>query len=83
MPSERSKNEASLEDPLGMSKARTTRSGGIPPEGRLRAAGLYRTRLVTPTSSTLLYENASGLQLTPSNGAQVLTWISRYELKLG
>jgi len=47
-----------------------------PPEGRHRAAGLYRTRPVTPTTSTPLYENASGLQLTPSNGAQVLTWIT-------
>jgi len=31
-------------------------------------------RPVSPTTSTLLYENASGLQLTPSKGAQVLTW---------
>jgi hypothetical protein len=45
-----------------------------PPDGRHRAAGLYRTRSVSPTTSTVLYENASGLQLTPSKGAQVLTW---------
>jgi len=54
-----------------------------PPEGRHRAAGLYRMRLVTLTMSTPHYENASGLQLTPSNGAQVLTWITRQELNLG
>jgi len=48
-----------------------------PPEGRHRAAGLYRMRPVTPTMSTLLYEDASGLQLTPLNGARVLTWITR------
>jgi len=48
-----------------------------PPEGRHRAAGLYQTRPVTPTTSTLLYEDASGLQPTPSNGARVLTWITR------
>jgi hypothetical protein len=30
-------------------------------------------RPVSPTTSTLLYEDASGLQLTPSKGAQVLT----------
>jgi len=39
-----------------------------PTEGRHRAAGLYRTRPVTPTTSTPLYENASRLQLTPSTG---------------
>jgi len=44
-----------------------------PPDGRHRAIGLYRTRPVSPTTSTPLYENASGLQLTPSKGAQVLT----------
>jgi hypothetical protein len=33
MPSERLKNEASLEDSLGMSKARTRWSRGIPPRG--------------------------------------------------
>ena len=48
-----------------------------PHEGRHRAAGLYQTRPVTPTTSTPLYENASGLLLTPTNGAQVLTWITR------
>ncbi len=31
-------------------------------------------RPVSPTTLTPLYENASGLQLTPSEGAQVLTW---------
>jgi len=30
-------------------------------------------RPVTPITTTPLYESASGLQLTPSNGAQVLT----------
>ena len=40
-------------------------------------------RPVTPTMSTLLYEDASGLQPTPSNGARVLTWITRKELSLG
>ena len=54
-----------------------------PPEGRHRAAGLYRMRPVPSTTSTLLYENASGLQLTPSKGAQVLTWTTRWELNLG
>jgi len=54
-----------------------------PPDGRRRAAGLYRMRPVSPTTSTLLYENASGLQLTPSKGAQVLTWTTCYELNLG
>ena len=39
-----------------------------PPEGRHRAARLYRTRPVTPTTSAPLYDNASGLQLTPSTG---------------
>ena len=39
------------------------------PEGRHRATGLYRTRPVTPTTSTPLHENASELQLTSSNGA--------------
>jgi len=34
-------------------------------------------RPVTPTTSTLLYEGASGLQPTPLNGARVLTWIIR------
>ena len=48
-----------------------------PPEGRHQAAGLYRTRPVTPTMLTPLYENASGLQPTPLNGAWVLTWITR------
>jgi len=48
-----------------------------PTEGRHQAARLYRTRPVTPTTSTPLYENASRLPLTPSNGAQVLTWITR------
>jgi len=33
MPSEWSKNEARLENSLGMSKARTRRSRGIPPKG--------------------------------------------------
>ena len=54
-----------------------------PHEGRQRAAGLYRTRQVSPTTLTPLYENASGLQLTLSKGAQVLTWITRLELDLG
>jgi len=48
-----------------------------PPEGRHRAAGLYQTRPVTSTTSTLLYEDASGLQPTPTNGARVLTLITR------
>jgi len=48
-----------------------------PPEGRHRAAELNRTRSVTPTTSTPLYEDASGLQPTPSNGTRVLTWITR------
>jgi len=33
MPSEQSKNEARLEDSLGMSKTRTKWSRGIPPKG--------------------------------------------------
>jgi len=33
MPNERAKNEASLEDSPGMSKARTRRSRGIHPRG--------------------------------------------------
>jgi len=36
MPSERSKNEARLEDSLGMSKARTKWSKGIPPKGGIQ-----------------------------------------------
>jgi len=35
MPSEQSKNEARLEDSLGISKARTRWSRGIPPRGGL------------------------------------------------
>jgi len=42
-----------------------------PPEGRQRAAGLYQTRPVTPTTSTPLYENASGLQPTPGTGSHL------------
>jgi len=53
-----------------------------PPEGRHRATGLYRTRPASPTTSTPLYENAPRLQLTPSKGAQVLTWITHLELNL-
>ena len=45
-----------------------------PPDGRHRATRLYRMRPASPNTSTLLYENASGLQLTPAKGAQVLTW---------
>jgi len=48
-----------------------------PPDGMHRATGLYRTRPASPTMSTPLYENASRLQLTPSKGAQVLTWTTR------
>jgi len=40
-------------------------------------------RPVSPATSTLLYDNASGLQLTPSKGEQVLAWTTRYELNLG
>jgi len=36
MPSERSKNEARLEDSLVMSKARTIWSRGIPPRGGIK-----------------------------------------------
>jgi len=48
-----------------------------PPDGRHRSIGLYRTRPASPTTSTPLYENASELLLTPSKGAQVLTWTTR------
>jgi len=37
MPSEWSKNEARLENSLGMSKARTRRSKGIPPKGGIES----------------------------------------------
>ena len=76
IPSEQSKIGARLEDSLAMSKVGSRQSRGIP-DGRHRAAGLYRMRPVSPTTSTLLYENASGLRLTPSKGAQVLTWTTR------
>jgi len=60
-----------------MSKVRVEIVKRNPPEGRHRAAGLYRMRPVSLTMSTLPYEDASGLQLTPSKGAQVLTWTIR------
>jgi len=72
-----SKIEDRLENSLGMSKVGSRQSKRNPPDGRHRATGLYRTRPASPTTSTPLYENASGLQLTPSKGVQVLTWITR------
>jgi len=77
MPSERSKKRSQPRGLAGNVQGEDETVKRNPPEGRHRAAGLYRTRLVTPTTSTPLYENSFRLQLTPSNGAQVLTWITR------
>jgi len=77
MPRERSTNEARLKDSLGMSKARTKWSKGIPPKGGIELLDSIERDRVTLTTSTPLYENASRLQPTSSNGARVLTWITR------
>ena len=77
MPSRWSKIEARLEELAGDVRGRVETVKRNPPDGRHRATGLYRMRPASPTTSTPLYENASGLQLTPSKGAQVLAWTTR------
>jgi len=77
MPSEWSKTEARLENSLGISKVGSRQSRGIPPTGGIEPLDSIERDQHPPTTSTPLYRNASGLQLTPSKGAQVLTWTTR------
>jgi len=69
MPSKWSKIEACLENSLGMSEAWSRQSRGIPPMGGIEPLDSIERDQHPRPRRPRFYENASGLQLTPSKGA--------------
>ena len=66
-----------LENPLGVSKAEARGSRGIPTEGGVEPLDYIERDQYPRPYQPRSYEDASGLQSTPSNGARVLAWITR------